>query len=445
MASTSQPSGPSPGLWYMIMVSRFDGTDARRFFNEFELPPDHRLVLATSSNRPHNPPIGTVCFFRDQFVAGLRFPLHSFIREVCNYFRIPLGQLIPNSFKLLCGVVILFKLHDIPLAPRIFHYFYYPKQSEWGTFLFQSRIGLVFFDKMSTSNKHWKESYFYLRFPELPSFRTQWQTTVPSPPDLGKYKSQPDYLHAANLLAGQRFNINKLLHEGVLYIFGLSPIRTKLPSSMADIMWRAKVAERLKLKAAEMEAVVAKEMADLGIAPVGSHEDEGKGTPTEARESADQVTATGTTGDAISSPDQQPTSEDAERSAGDSPLIVRKRRRMTIAHAEPVIGPVDAPFETPDPLPAAHEVVSSDRTPSQLDQPAASTGAPPVSSVPRVRLRLKRSDIISAPIDELSSRAVSSQSDPSGRRVIQFVLRLPTEEFLLATDQPSAPEHQVTI
>ena len=284
MTSTSQSTGGAPGLWYSNMESRFDEEDAMRLTRAYDLPTDHELVLATPSDRPNDPPSGTVVFFRDQFLAGLRFPPHKFFLEVCNYFRIPLGQVVPNSIRLLSGVVVLFKLNGIPLTPKIFHYFYYPKQAEWGTFVFQSRIGFVLFDNMPSSNKHWKEHFFYIRFPERPTFRTKWQTAMPAQPELGKFRGDADYLHAAEQLVGQRYHIDKMLLPGVMHIFGLSSTPADLPCSMsklpylplyfvltdlfsasaAEVMWRARATEKLKLKAARIEAVTSKEAAEQG-------------------------------------------------------------------------------------------------------------------------------------------------------------------------------------
>ena len=230
MASSSHPEEQSLGPWYTTMRSRFEQRDFDILADNFEIPEDIEVRLAGPAARPHRPPRGGFCVFRDQFTAGLRFPVHPFIADVCNYFGVPLGSLVPNTFRLLCGVVVLFKIHNIPLRPEVFFYFYYPKQAEPGTFMFQARPGLVFFNKLPTSNKHWKDYYFYLRMPTQPNFPTQWQVRLPPPPELKKFKTRPDYLHAANVLAGLRLDINKLLHEGVMYIFGLSPIRTPLPT-----------------------------------------------------------------------------------------------------------------------------------------------------------------------------------------------------------------------
>ncbi|XP_042423188.1 M protein, serotype 49-like [Zingiber officinale] len=57
-----------------------------------------------------------------------------------------------------------------------------------------------------------------------------------------------------------------------MYMFGLSPIRTKLQSNLADIMMCARAVGIMKAKQVEIEAVAAKEMERLGLTPVGSQE-----------------------------------------------------------------------------------------------------------------------------------------------------------------------------
>ncbi|XP_042410362.1 indole-3-acetaldehyde oxidase-like [Zingiber officinale] len=64
------------------MESRFDEEDALRLVRTYEFPTNLEIILATPSDRPNNPPSDTVCFFWDQFLVGLRFPIHHFILEV---------------------------------------------------------------------------------------------------------------------------------------------------------------------------------------------------------------------------------------------------------------------------------------------------------------------------------------------------------------------------
>ena len=41
-----------------------------------------------------------MCFYEAAFLSGLRFPVHPFIMELLNHFRITPRQLIPNSLRI---------------------------------------------------------------------------------------------------------------------------------------------------------------------------------------------------------------------------------------------------------------------------------------------------------------------------------------------------------
>lgn len=53
-------------------------------------------------------PNGYTTFFYDQLAGKLCFPLLEFFRKVFSYLQFPLNQLTPNSFRLLCGVAIVY-------------------------------------------------------------------------------------------------------------------------------------------------------------------------------------------------------------------------------------------------------------------------------------------------------------------------------------------------
>ena len=38
-----------------------------------------------------------VCFYEADFVSGLRFPIHPFVRELFSYLHFASAQLVPNS------------------------------------------------------------------------------------------------------------------------------------------------------------------------------------------------------------------------------------------------------------------------------------------------------------------------------------------------------------
>ncbi|XP_042472518.1 zinc finger A20 and AN1 domain-containing stress-associated protein 8-like [Zingiber officinale] len=72
--------------------------------------------------------------------------------------------------------------------------------------------------------------------PDQATFPTKWQVSLPPTPELKKFKTRPDYLYAANILA-------------------------------ADIVMDSVMAGVLKRKAAALEAAAAREMETLGIQP----------------------------------------------------------------------------------------------------------------------------------------------------------------------------------
>ena len=71
------------------------------------------LILASSDDRIHVPPMGCVEIYEKVVKAGLRFPLHPFVKRVMERFSLSLAQVAPNSwryivrFMCLCGMVNL--------------------------------------------------------------------------------------------------------------------------------------------------------------------------------------------------------------------------------------------------------------------------------------------------------------------------------------------------
>lgn len=85
---------------------------------------------------------------------NLAFSIPPFFEELLAYFGIPFNQLTSNSFWLLYGVVVVFSFYNIPLSPIIFHYFFYPKKSEFGVFYFMDQPSSQFLHNYPTSHKH---------------------------------------------------------------------------------------------------------------------------------------------------------------------------------------------------------------------------------------------------------------------------------------------------
>ena len=197
-------------------------------------------------------------------------------------------------------------------------------------------------------------------------------------------------------------------------------------------MWRAKATEKLKLKAANIEAVKDKEVAERGLVLAGSTTEGSEGTQVAPEASAARVS----TDEAATNITTSAQAEEEGRSADEAPLVTRKRRRLEQAAQQPPPG--EQLSERSYDAHVVFEAVSSEHTPTQLDLPPTILEAHPSTS--RTLHRLRRLGDRPVPIGESSGHAAASQDDSSGPRVIKTVLRFPSEEYLLAADRPSVPE-----
>ncbi|XP_042440697.1 uncharacterized protein LOC122026118 [Zingiber officinale] len=228
-----------------------------------------------------------------------------------------------------------------------------------------------------------------------------------------------------------------------MYIFGLSPIRTPLLSSFANIVMESALFGILKKKAVALEIVAAKEMEQLGIAPVGSHEDESE---TQAGESVAQASPTDTTGGAT--PSKEPIVREEDSESEDELPLDRKRWRV-----EKPLRSATSAVQASERMDTASqrgkapsvEALSSDRTPSQLDAPATPIEAVPVSSLPPASRRVLRSGILSIMSSPASDPLASAQTTPGRRRTIRVTLHLSIEAFMAESDRPTAPEYMITM
>ncbi|XP_042416086.1 formin-1-like [Zingiber officinale] len=98
---------PSLAAVYYPSSSTFDELDRDDLRYTYGVEDDAQVIIPTGIHQFFNPPAGSSTFFKEQFVAGLRLPIHPFFSDICRYFRIPLGQLTPNSIRILYGFVVI--------------------------------------------------------------------------------------------------------------------------------------------------------------------------------------------------------------------------------------------------------------------------------------------------------------------------------------------------
>ena len=70
------------------------------------------LILTSSDDRIHVPPVDCVGVYEEAVKANLRFSLHSFVKRVMERFSLSLAQVALNSWRYIVGFVSLCRMLD---------------------------------------------------------------------------------------------------------------------------------------------------------------------------------------------------------------------------------------------------------------------------------------------------------------------------------------------
>ena len=68
-----------------------------RIRNRFQFPSSVKVRIPDDDDRACHSYANEVCFYAANFVNGLSFPIHPFLRELFSHLLLTLVQLIPNS------------------------------------------------------------------------------------------------------------------------------------------------------------------------------------------------------------------------------------------------------------------------------------------------------------------------------------------------------------
>ncbi|KAL0394509.1 UNVERIFIED_CONTAM: hypothetical protein Slati_4417100 [Sesamum latifolium] len=94
--SGNRGSRPEGSAWVACSLRQLD---IYQLVEEFSIPPEFVVSLPPPDSHLSSPYSGYMSFFVSQLRAGLRFPiLHFFFRDVSRDLKVPLNQLVPNSF-----------------------------------------------------------------------------------------------------------------------------------------------------------------------------------------------------------------------------------------------------------------------------------------------------------------------------------------------------------
>ena len=104
----------------------FKETDESRISKIFQLPPSVKIRIPGASDRTCSYFPNKVCFYEVDFVRGLHFLIHPFIRELFLHLKLAPAHLVPNSWRMVvCCMVIWMSANegDILRVEEFLHFY----------------------------------------------------------------------------------------------------------------------------------------------------------------------------------------------------------------------------------------------------------------------------------------------------------------------------------
>ncbi|GMN20210.1 hypothetical protein TIFTF001_043032 [Ficus carica] len=142
---------------------------------DFQIPAEVDLRVPGENNLPSRPPPGYIALSAEYFRAGLRLPLHPFLRRALTRLNVAPAQLNANAYRILVGCFILWaKNFAAELPGRAFQNLYQMKSasSSAGSYYFQGWLhGHLARNELPRSERvpvvFWN-GYVWTRAPHIP-------------------------------------------------------------------------------------------------------------------------------------------------------------------------------------------------------------------------------------------------------------------------------------
>lgn len=209
--------------WFELYPSWLEASDEDQLRALSHAPPDYKFSFPHSEDRAHKPPPGFYTFYQDQLEGGLRFPIPEIFQQISSYYQTHLGQYSPNSIRTLCNFVVLFKALGFRVYCFSFSHFFLPKRSEEGPFYFTARPKCQFFEGAPSSNKYWKNHFFYVKPTDTWRVCSSWRNMLPElPTPHSSFRKDPLFTGVLTAIRGRKFHTPTLLAEDLLCYYGLN-------------------------------------------------------------------------------------------------------------------------------------------------------------------------------------------------------------------------------
>ena len=146
-------------------VCRLDADIVDRFKDRLQFPERVHVRRPTNEVRACHFFPGEVCFYKASFTCGLRLPVHPFIMELLGFFGIALGQLMPNSWRIVvnCMEIWLVANKDMIKVGELVHLYRLKESKEYGYYElvpWARKARIV--RGLPSSFRYWKSHFFFL-------------------------------------------------------------------------------------------------------------------------------------------------------------------------------------------------------------------------------------------------------------------------------------------
>ncbi|KAJ0975338.1 hypothetical protein J5N97_017303 [Dioscorea zingiberensis] len=197
-----------------------------------------------------------IAIYYEALIGGLRLPFPQLFVDIFNEFEICPSQLAPNSWKCLCGLVIVCLHGGIePTVDRFKFYFGLSHERSIDWYFFGARPNRRFIGSVPSSLKGWKSKFFFVSSSETFQFQTKWGTPKSHP--MEKRDLTPDEEDEYHkLLECFDLRVDSYLTLEILQASGLYTILERRPANAqasAGNLLSTVRAKKAQLRASKLE------------------------------------------------------------------------------------------------------------------------------------------------------------------------------------------------
>ena len=145
------------------------GLDAEilsRFIQRFQFPNRVKVRLPRPKEQACHFSLGEVCFYEAAFLSGRRFPVHPFIIELLNHFRITHEQIMLNSWKIVVSCMEIWLAatnRDMIKVDKLVYLYCLKEPKEYGYYELVSWVREARIVKdLPFSFRYWKSRFFFV-------------------------------------------------------------------------------------------------------------------------------------------------------------------------------------------------------------------------------------------------------------------------------------------